>query len=255
MNNSYFKSLQRSLLVLALISTFTACKKDEETIFTSKEVSFQSGKTWSVFEKDKNDVPKRLSLVIDNVAMAHLDREGGEAHDHANSVVVELPQEASLTPFKHIWINWNPMGHPPMTIYDVPHFDFHFYTVSSSEREGFLDTAKLNKSLDPAYLPGNHLGVDPVPQMGKHYVDLTSPEFSGTPFTQTFIYGSNNGELVFMEPMITEAFLKSTTSYSRSIPQPGKFKVKGYYPSKMTVEKLGDGIHIVFEDFVLRQGE
>jgi hypothetical protein len=39
-------------------------------------------------------------------------------------------KQASL-PFKWFLLNWNPMGHGPIGIYDRPHFDFHFYIMDS----------------------------------------------------------------------------------------------------------------------------
>ena len=46
--------------------------------------------------------------------------------------------------------------------------------------------------------------------MGVHWID---PEVAGVrrarQFTQTFIYGSWNGRLIFAEPMITKALLES----------------------------------------------
>ncbi len=48
-----------------------------------------------------------------------------------------------------------------------------------------------------------------VPQMGAHWVDVTSPELNGSTFAQTFIYGSYDGQVNFYEPMITLDFLKN----------------------------------------------
>ncbi len=49
--------------------------------------------------------------------------------------VLALPAAAAATPFKHIVVNWNNHGHPPPGIYSVPHFDFHFYTISNAVRQ------------------------------------------------------------------------------------------------------------------------
>lgn len=48
---------------------------------------------------------------------------------------LKLPKEIQeKTPFDHVAIDWNPKGHIPPNIYDVPHFDFHFYMTSYEER-------------------------------------------------------------------------------------------------------------------------
>ena len=42
--------------------------------------------------------------------------------------------------------------------------------------------------------------------MGWHWIDPLSPEFTGQPFSKTYIYGYYGGELSFVEPMITLAY-------------------------------------------------
>lgn len=37
-------------------------------------------------------------------------------------------------PFTYVPMNWNPHGHMPPGVYDLPHFDVHFYTNSDSKR-------------------------------------------------------------------------------------------------------------------------
>jgi hypothetical protein len=48
--------------------------------------------------------------------------------------------------------------------------------------------------------------------MGSHFVDITSPEFNGGIFTQTFIFGSYESNVIFYEPMITLDYLLSKPS-------------------------------------------
>ena len=55
--------------------------------------------------------------------------------------------------------------------------------------------------------------------MGAHWLDITSPELNQEnpkSFTQTFIYGSYDGKVIFMEPMITKAFMDSTSQFERA---------------------------------------
>lgn len=89
--------------------------------------------------------------------------------------------------------------------------------------------------------------------MGKHWVDSTSPELNGQPFTQTFIYGTYNGKVTFYEPMITLDFLKDNDSFVRSIPQPEKFRKTGYYPTELRIRKHDGVTDVILEHFVLRQ--
>ncbi len=125
--------------------------------------------------------------------------------------------------------------------------------VPEGEVTAATDTAKLNANPAPDYLPQNHVPGPPVPQMGKHFIDVTSPEVNGQPFTQTFIYGTYDGKVTFYEPMITLAFLKSNSSFERPIPQPSKFRKAGYYPTKMRISKHDGVTDIVLDGFVQRQ--
>ncbi|NJW55404.1 hypothetical protein, partial [Salinimicrobium oceani] len=67
---------------------------------------------------------------------------------------------------------------------------------------------------DAAYLPETYFTADPVemvPYMGVHWLDSSSPEipFNQGNFTHTFIYGTYNSEVVFLEPMITVDYLRN----------------------------------------------
>jgi hypothetical protein len=89
--------------------------------------------------------------------------------------------------------------------------------------------------------------------MGVHWADVTSSELNGHPFTQTFLYGSFNGQVTFYEPMITLDFIKANPSYQRNIPVPARFAKTGYYPTKMRIQKVKGITNIILEDFVYRQ--
>ncbi|MGI8637700.1 MAG: hypothetical protein ACR2KZ_20055, partial [Segetibacter sp.] len=78
--------------------------------------------------------------------------------------------------------------------------------VSEAEVAAAADMTKLNADPTASYLPQNYFPGAPVPQMGKHFVDIASPELNGQPFTQTFIYGSYDSKVTFYEPMITLDF-------------------------------------------------
>jgi hypothetical protein len=156
---------------------------------------------------------------------------GGGAHAHVDSHEHLLPLPAeNPTGYKLVELNWNPGGHEPPGIYDVPHFDFHFYTVTKAERDA-IDPAATGAAAyaaksaafpAPAQVPGGFAalsapGTPPVavPHMGVHWSDLNAPEIQAMlghperarPFTTTFIHGSWDGRFIFGEPMVTRAFL------------------------------------------------
>jgi hypothetical protein len=245
-----------SVALLALGS----CRKDTDKgakIFNGEVKTFQHGKAWTWYEVDDKDKPVRIAISIDDAAMNSLDagqgNEGG--HQHQNSLSLNLHAKAgSTTPFRHVMLDWNPAGHPP-GFYLKPHFDFHFYTTTEAERLAIPAYEQAPEKFDNVpgtdYMPVNYVGIpEGVPQMGKHWVDVTSSEFTPAGFNQTFLYGSYNGKVIFYEPMITEQFIKDNPTFERSIPLPAKFQQVGWYPTKMRIAKQNGATHIIIENFV-----
>jgi hypothetical protein len=167
---------------------------------------------------------------------------GHEGHEDMHEFVLDLPQ-GNPTPFKHIGFNWNPGGHEPPGIYDVAHFDFHFYMIPVADRLAIIptDTASFNAKArnypSPEFVPAGYIAPVPlgVPQMGVHWIDPTSPEFNGQPFTRTFIYGSWNGKLIFAEPMITKALIEAKQTVTTPIGVAKNYSQPGRYPSSYTI--------------------
>lgn len=170
-----------------------------------------------------------LGVALDERAMEGLrapDLSHGEHEDH-DMLFLPLPS-GNTTGFQLVELDWNPRGHGAP--HDDPHFDFHFYTISRAERDAMVPTdpqyatqaaneppaASVPASYaNPATLLGVPAEAVAVPQMGMHWIDLTSPELQGMlghpeayrPFTTTFIYGAWDGRFIFMEPMITRAYI------------------------------------------------
>jgi hypothetical protein len=250
----------KKIFFLLAASTFIfACDKDKDKVkeFKSPEVTVHGGKSWSVFRQDKDGKPLQLSLVLNDAVLNTVPIGGtGDGHDgaHGNDLFIPLHNKAmESTPFRTIMLNWNQNGHEPAGVYDLPHFDFHFYTTGQNDVMAYTDPVKMENLPDAAYVPANHIAGPGVPMMGKHWIDVTSPELNGQPFTQTFLYGSYDTKVVFYEPMITLNFLKSTSNFERALPQPSKFKTAGYYPTKMRVSKHDGVTEIILDGFTYRQ--
>lgn len=175
----------------------------------------------------------------------------------ANTFILKLHQKAkAVTPFDHITVNWEPEGHEPPGIYNVPHFDMHFYKISVAEQMAI--TGVPGPVPPTGYLPASYvIQAATVPQMGTHWIDPSSPELppTFTPFTHTFIYGSNNGHVIFLEPMITRAFLLAGSSVSKSFPQPIHFSPTGTnYPTVYKIWNNSENSrhYVALTDFVWR---
>lgn len=175
---------------------------------------------------------------------------------------LSLPPQAAATPFTHFVLNWNPKGHIPPGVYDVPHFDFHFYIISPEVRAQMTatgdDLAKVLKEPAAGCLPAGYITAPGAAEahMGNHWVDAASPELTGKPFTVTFVYGSYDGKLAFLEPMATKSFLETKPHFSQAIKLPATYPASGYYPTKysVTYRPRSRQYRVALQGLTLRQG-
>ena len=169
----------------------------------------------------------------------HLSRKALEGlGEKPRSWVFTFHPKAGSTQYTHMLVDWNPQGHEPPGIYDVPHFDFHFYWASIAEREAIGPNDAAAFAAEPAakYVPPAYLHTPGgVPQMGAHWVDLKAPEFTGGHFSRTLIWGSYDGHFIFIEPMITLAYLQNSPHETFPLRQPPAFERSGYYPRNYSV--------------------
>jgi hypothetical protein len=198
-----------------------------------------SVRSWVTLDKDGK--PAAIGLTFTEAALAGLPQElpaGQEGPEY----ILSLPPEAGQTAFNHIGINWNPKGHPPAQIYDTAHFDFHFYMISPEARNQITaqgaDREKARRKPELEYVPAGYIYApdSEIPRMGGHWADPQSNEFHGQPFTRSFLYGNYDGQIVFMEPMISKAFLEAKTSVTEKIKLPSRFAKPGYYPTSYSVK-------------------
>lgn len=223
------------LAVIAATGLFLSCNKDddqpeqEQDTFYGNPVTIGKGTGRSYVKNTKNHAALEMGLEFSASAL-----EGLEGHEL--EFVLDIPAEAkSLTPFDHISLGWMPHGHlDPALVYNKPHFDVHFYMISR-ESELKIDTgAAMRRFPAPALLPANYV-PEPgpgVPKMGLHWVDTTSPELKGQPWTSTLIMGTYDAKVIFWEPMITTAFLATKPDITFNIPQPAEVVKPSHYPTK-----------------------
>jgi hypothetical protein len=212
---------------------------------------------------EKTGASLEIGVALDERALEGLPASGSGHHDGStltHTYLLDLPTEYTA-PFNFVELNWNPAGHEPAGVYEgMPHFDFHFYTITKAERESIVPSdpqfaVKANNVPSAEYVPPFNVALGPpgappaavaVPMMGVHWVDARSPELQALlgnpegykPFTSTFIHGSWDGRFTFWEPMITRAHIlekKATTDPSVRdqiipLPIPARYQVPGYYP-------------------------
>jgi hypothetical protein len=207
-------------------------RKNEETNkFYSSTLPIGKGIVRAWISEDKKGVPVAVGITLSEKALEQLPAE-------PTQYVLILPKNKGKNFYTHVLIDWNPQGHEPAHVYDLPHFDFHFYTIPNEERLaiGPNDVAQFANAPAPQYIPDHYLQIPGgVPQMGAHWADLLSPEFNGSAFTKTFIWGSYDGKFIFWEPMITRDYLLSHPHDLVAIRQPSAYQRDGYYAASYKV--------------------
>ncbi|MEV4611019.1 hypothetical protein AB0K43_00255 [Kitasatospora sp. NPDC049258] len=178
--------------------------------------------------------------------------------------VLDLPG----MPLKWALLNWNPMGHPPAGAYDRPHFDNHFYLQSKAERDAIrpgpcrgvincADAATATRAVPPEYLPQGYQNRNLTEAaMGNHLADPSSAEWHGAPFTKTFVYGSYDARISFLEPMVSLAALRDARDADQAsacapVKQPQAWQQPGWYPRAYCVRYLAErrSYAVSLEDF------
>lgn len=209
-------------------------KKIHTNTYYGPNVKLGSGKVRSWIRINSENVPEEIGVEITSSALVSLPNIG-------QSFILPLHNKAQeVTPFDHIYASWNPSGHPPQGIFSFPHFDIHFEMITVSEREmipawspGAVD-ALFNNYPPDGFIPFDYF-TPPGPAtaeiaMGKHWTPANLGAF--LPFTKIMIYGSYDGEVVFVEPMITLAYLQSQETFNLPYSQPEYFELTSYYPTE-----------------------
>ncbi len=257
---SLFSSRELLLAVSSAFLLLAACNDDNPSgpdlagTFVGQTWAVGNGTARTWVTRDGAGKPTTLGITLSEAALTNLPTVDTEFS-------FELPPEAGATPYRHVGFNWHPLGHMPTGVYNVPHFDVHFYMISEAQRYAITgtgpDSLRLYRSPAPEFFPAGYINPPGAgePRMGNHWADPTSPEFNGQPFTRTFIFGSYDGLVTFWEPMITKAYLETRPNATLDIKQPQRYSAGGrYYPTRYTVRFDATALeyHITLDGFVLR---
>jgi len=256
-----------SLLVFAFVAVgctrtgSSSVDPSERTLGAASHVGSASAQSYAEF--DEAGTPLAIGLVMspnffDELPVAPsdlhycFDRDGDGTVDPSAECLREhgwaIPLPSAVAsrsdiPFKWAGLNWNPVGHIPPGLYDVPHFDIHFY-IEPIEKVYALQPGPCGelvrcdqfeigtRPVPPNYVAADYMNVNAVaPAMGNHLIDPTGPEFNGEPFTRTWIYGAYDGRVTFYEEMVTRAFLLERHTECFDIKSPPAVAIRGYYPT------------------------
>lgn len=241
----------------------TAKNSNEKlNVFKGQEVTLGNGKVRSWISLYSNGFPNEIGIEMTMDALMNPERDKQTPPIEGATINIPLHLKATqATPFDHIGINWNPNGHEPIGVFNVPHFDIHFYMISVAEQLAIPEwspstNAAFNFYPPPGYMPADYFtppGAGTAEgQMGKHWLPVNLGEF--LPFSKIMIYGSYNGKFTFIEPMVTQKYLLSNEEASLSYSQPLYFEKKGNYPTKYNIyhDQSTGKIYITLSDFVAR---
>ena len=233
--------------------------EDHYNTFYGPAVQFGEGRVRSWVNISHDDVPLAIGIEFTDGVLQQ--EHGHDGQDHGHEVLLPLHQKAkALTPFDHVTMGFMAEGHPPPGIYSVPHFDIHFYKMSLEERLAIpaypLAMAAFNNNPPSGYLPPAYVKAPAgEAKMGAHWMDVLSPEFNGQPFTHTFVYGSYDGKVNFLEPMVTLDFISGGTTVHKAIRQPQFFDpTNTYYPTRYNIwkDESNNRHYISMDQMVLR---
>jgi hypothetical protein len=167
-----------------------------------------------------------------------------ELMGHQHEYLAHFPPH-NPTVYTHITMHWNYKGHRPVP-YLIPHFDFHFNMISETERKAITSNeAQGTHYPPPLYLPRSYAPAPPIstPEMGVHWSSSAAEELHDIRFTQTLLYGTWDGRVVFVEPMITREFLMSKPDVTIPIAMPEKYAAAGIYATAYIIrwnKELGE---------------
>lgn len=243
---------------------FVTSKKSSEklNVFKGPEVTVGYGKVRSWISMSSNGFPNEIGIEMTKDALLNPERDKKKSPAAGATINIPMHLKATqATPFDHIGLNWNPHGHEPEGVFNVPHFDIHFYMISIAEQLAIPEWSTSTDAAFNLYPPLGYLPADYFTppgagtaegQMGKHWLPVNLGDY--LPFSKIMIYGSYNGKVNFIEPMITTEYLLSNEEVSLNYSQPEYFEKAGNYPTKYNIyhDQSTGKIYITLSDFVAR---
>lgn len=203
------------------------------------------GSVWTYVVNDAAGKPVEVGVRLTGAALRGLpmDMPAG----HPVPVVLEFPSGAGTGVLNHVEFYWNPMGHEPPGVWDTPHFDYHFFIADEATAKQVNPAddnfaTRAARVPDVKYMPSDFAPPpgpainNTVPLMGLHWADKTLGHMPHEyRFSQEIIRGSWNGDVTFIEPMITREWLLSHTALDQQLKAPAAYQRSGRWPTTYTV--------------------
>lgn len=227
----------------AVLWMLLACA-DDAGVHAGAAVFVGEGQAWAMAETDADGATTRLGVALTPGALQGLPTVDSEW-------VLALPTGLDLAPFDHVGLGWLPAGHDPLGIWDEPHFDVHVFLISQAARAAIdFDDARIGDEPPSETVPPGYVmaPTGAVSGQGAHWIDGTSPEWSGGPFTGSLVFGSWDAQWTFIEPMVTWASLVAGSPLSGDVPWPDRWQSPGRYPTTWSVGQTDTAHEVVLGD-------
>lgn len=285
-----WQTYSSAILFIGTIMTMMSCSSGSNSGVSASGQSWNFGKgsVRTYAEVAADGVPSVIGMIFSKGALDGMPAEVSDQHHcfdrdsngtvdpdtecfMSHEAVIPLPDLVATRtdiPFKWVLFNWNPMGHIPPGIYNVPHFDVHFYIEPIANVFAIQDGPcgpefvrcdqfeRARKPIPVNFIHPDYANVDAVaPAMGNHLIDLTGPEFNGGKWERNWIYGVYDGKITFYEEMLTLEYLKSKPNICSVIKSPPAVGLSGFYPSKSCVryDAARDEYLVSMEEFEYRE--
>ncbi|HTF51938.1 MAG TPA: DUF5602 domain-containing protein [Pseudonocardia sp.] len=235
--------------ILAVVSACGGAERGKAGTFFGAPGQLGNGTVRAFVTTDATGQPSDIGIQMSATALDGLPTQDTVP---PTMTVLDFPEQASSTDFDHVMLNWNSHGHPPLGVFDKPHFDFHFYMTNMASVMA-IDPHDPHFGAEAAHLPdakyvpagyGPELGppaVTAVPAMGLHWEDDPDafiPHHYN--FTQVLINGSWDGRYTFIEPMITRDWLLTRPpAIQGEVNQPRAYQRSGYFPTTYRIRYDG----------------
>lgn len=263
--------MRLSVLCLSFIFcsalALSSCKKDSKAsdentnTFKGPEVKVGKGNAQTFITISQSGVSHSQAGVPQEIGVIFTDSSLLGLPDVNTTYVLNLPQEAlEATLFENVVVGLSAHGHGlPPTGNIAEHLDVRFFMMTNEERLTIPNPASstypagagFDVSPQAGYLPPNYVLNFAVAQIGRHWASNSFD--SSASVNHTMIYGTYNGNLTFLAPIVTVADLANGNRYSVAYPQPQFFARHGYYATKYNIYKDDKGSHFVsLSDFVWR---
>jgi hypothetical protein len=186
-----------------------------------------------------------LAVPLDVIAKLETEIDGFEiAHSF-------FPIEDSSGAFPIlIDIGHNKIGHPPFGVWDVPHFDVHFYALT--EEQVLAVTCADQPKVDDDKVPAGFVVGECVDQMGVHAHEPRADSNDPQPLKDKnadVIIGYDKGELTFIEPMLLAEPVFAGETLEANVGRPARVGRETLWPARFTGRVEGDEYRFALVDW------